>query len=239
MIIGINGYAGSGKDTIGMIIQYLKCYNVGDLTVNDIVENYSDHQWWLEEQSDWEIRKWAAKLKIIARMMTGIPVEKFEDQEFKKTQLGQEWSHHGMPMTVRDFLQKLGTDAIRDGLHGNAWVNALMVDYKPLQANHQGNIITPLANGQQVEWTPDPIFEKDLFPNWIITDTRFPNEAYAIKKAGGYVIRVNRKGCMPINDHPSEVALDSYKFDYVIENSGGLKELLDKVLVFLESENLM
>jgi hypothetical protein len=36
-----------------------------------------------------------------------------------------------MPMTVREFLQKLGTDGLRDGLHGNVWVNALFADYTP------------------------------------------------------------------------------------------------------------
>ena len=33
-------------------------------------------------------------------------------------------------MTVRELLQKLGTEAIRNNLHENAWVNALMVDYR-------------------------------------------------------------------------------------------------------------
>ena len=58
-------------------------------------------------------------------MMTGIPVEKFEDQEFKKTYLGSEWNN----MQVRVFLQKLGTEAMRDGVHTNAWINALFADF--------------------------------------------------------------------------------------------------------------
>ena len=32
-----------------------------------------------------------------------------------------------------------------------------------------------------------------MYPNWIITDVRFPNEADAIKGRGGIIIRVNRK----------------------------------------------
>jgi hypothetical protein len=58
----------------------------------------------------------------------------FEDQTFKNTSLGRQWwtiNEDGVvPMTVRDMLQKLGTDAIRDGLHPDAWVNALMADYR-------------------------------------------------------------------------------------------------------------
>src|SRR6187549_2106853 len=119
MIIGISGYIGSGKDTIGSIIQ-------------------------AEAVEDWEIKKFAGKLKQIASLLTGIPVQKFEDQEFKKTYLGEEWSifEPSGPLTnspfvagemklmsIRTFLQRLGTEGIRTGVHTNAWVNALFADY--------------------------------------------------------------------------------------------------------------
>jgi hypothetical protein len=32
-------------------------------------------------------------------------------------------------MSVRKLLQKLGTEAMRDGLHTNVWCNALFSDY--------------------------------------------------------------------------------------------------------------
>lgn len=83
MIIGINGYSNSGKDTVGIIIQYLKCTNKGNISIEDAITNYEDHQWWLEEKSEWEIKKFAGKLKDIASHLTGIDIEKFEDQEFK------------------------------------------------------------------------------------------------------------------------------------------------------------
>jgi hypothetical protein len=212
MIIGINGYAGSGKDNVGTIIQYLKA-NPLNTSLEDILDFPLTHQWWLEESSGWEIKKWAGKLKTIASMLTGISQEKFEHQEFKKTMLGPEWN-----MSVRDFLQKLGTDAIRDGLHTNAWVNALMSDYKAIDYNDD---------------------EQPEHPNWIITDTRFPNEAQAIKDAGGLVIRVDRPGVKPINDHPSETGLDKWKFDYKIANISDIKALSLSVQMILEKENIL
>lgn len=220
MIIGINGYAGSGKDTVGTIIQYLQTTPSGNVTLEDVLDFPLTHQWWLEDSSGWEIKKWAGKLKAIASMLTGIDQEKFEDQEFKKTDLGPEWN-----MTVRDFLQKLGTDAIRNGLHTNAWVNALMSDYTPIQ----------------VQWSDGPLggYEDGPMPNWIITDTRFPNEAQAIKDAGGLVIRVDRPGVKPINDHPSEVGLDNWKFDYKIANVSDLKALTGTVETILLKENIL
>lgn len=233
MIIGINGYSGSGKDAVGTIIQYLLCpHHNPNESLQKILKDPSFHEWWLEDDSGWEIKKWAGKLKVVAAMLTGIPVEKFEDQEFKKTYLGPEWATLRMkpgkrqdgifpkltdmepvPMTVRDFLQKLGTDALRDGLHKNAWVNALMSDYVGMY---------------------DLDTDRTTYPNWIITDTRFPNEAQAIKQANGVIIRVERPGVKPINDHPSEVSLDKWKFDHVIENKGSIEDLSKKIKEVLE-----
>ena len=217
MIIGINGYAGSGKDTVGTIIQYLYCPDTKDFSVEHAVKNYEDYEYALYDESNWEIKKFAGKLKDIASHLTGIPIEDFEDQEFKKTNLGPEWwttcDEGHQPMTVRDFLQKLGTDALRNGLHTNVWVNALMADY-----------------------TPD---EDGDLPNWVITDTRFPNEAEAIKAKGGIVIRVNRPGVKPINDHPSETGLDNWKFDYTIANVSDIFDLKESVRGILKHAKLL
>jgi hypothetical protein len=217
MIIGVNGYSGSGKDTVGVIIQYLNCQDVKELTIEEAVKNYEAYQEWLEEQSGWEIRKFAGKLKDIASHLTGIDIEDFEDQDFKKTNLGREWwttcDEGYQPMTVREFLQKLGTDALRNGLHDNVWVNALMADYK--------------------------LDEDGDLPNWVITDTRFPNEAKAIKDKGGIVIRIDRPFIKPINDHPSETGLDNWKFDYKIANISDLFSLKFTVENILKLEKLL
>jgi hypothetical protein len=46
----------------------------------------------------------------------------------------------------------------------------------------------------------------------IITDLRYPNEAEAIKRAGGVLVRVSRTTPpdVEVNPHPSETALDGY-----------------------------
>lgn len=202
MIIGINGYSGSGKDTVGRIIQYIMGNNGPkgqfSFSIEKAIANPLEFDEVLEDSSDWEVKKFAGKLKDIASHLTGIDIEDFEDQDFKKTNLGREWwttcDEGWQPMTVRDFLQKLGTDAMRNGLHDNVWVNALMADY----------------------------YEDS---NWVVTDTRFPNEAMAIKESGGIIIRIDRPGVKPINDHPSEVALNGWNFDYKIANVSDLISL--------------
>lgn len=56
--------------------------------------------------------------------------------------------------------------------------------------------------------------------NIVVTDCRFPNEAQAIKDAGGYVIRVSRPGVEAVNDHITEVGLDDWDFDAHVYNDG-------------------
>lgn len=141
MIIGINGKIGHGKDTVGRIIQYLTL--PGERSEYIGVQTYDDTT--LERNSSFKIKKFAGKLKQVGSLLTGIPVEMFEDQEFKKSLLGEQWGTvrinplNAVPvfedvkfnelMSVREFLQKLGTEAMRNGLHVNAWCNALFSDY--------------------------------------------------------------------------------------------------------------
>jgi hypothetical protein len=216
MIIAINGRIGSGKDAVGSIIKYLT-------------------------YDGWKIKKFAGKLKQIASLLTGIPEEKFEDQEFKQSNMPEEWNYckqmfecdennqdgfSMMPMTYREFLQKLGTDAIRNGLHSETWVNALFADYYKSRIKY---------------YVEDVSEYKMELPNWIITDLRFSNEFEAVKKHGGICIRVERRDFneVPNWNHPSETALDSYNFDYVLDNFGTIEDLVVEVEKMLKHFKLI
>lgn len=225
-IIAINGKIGSGKDTVGSMIRYLTS-DCSDLngriyrTYDEFMQKgqgNNDFQTWYN--SDWEVKKFAGKLKQVASILTGIPIHQFEDQEFKKSFLSNEWSY--LPkdeimtdgiglgfkkMTVREFLQRMGTDALRDHLHTNVWVNALFADYE----------------------------EDD---QWLITDLRFPNEYDSVKAWNGITVRVTRPGT-EVGTHPSETALDEFKFDHEIVNDGSLEDLLDKVRIVLQKSGVI
>jgi hypothetical protein len=211
MIIGLSGYAKSGKDTVAAMIQEHYAQSAGSGTT----------------YTDWQIKKFSGKLKVIASLLTGIPVEKFEDQEFKESILGVEWDMIETafgddyvidPMSVREFLQLLGTDAIRYGLHPNAWVNALMADYITEEK------VYDLGGGMKHVSPPS---------KWIVTDVRFPNEAKAIKDRGGVIVRIDRPGISPVNAHESETALDNWTFDFKIANVSDLVSLRQSVEVLL------
>lgn len=201
MIIGISGKIGSGKDTVGNIIQFLTKPNKNP-TLEDFLRLHksSGCGFYEEElQSSWKIKKFARKLKEIVALLTGCTVEDLESQEFKNKELGREWwshkhytpDHKIVPRyatdeqveylgterikkpTYRDLLQRVGTEVMRDNILDNVWINALFADYKTYyDFDEKGN---------------------KAYPNWILTDMRFPNEMKAVEDRGGITIRVNRK----------------------------------------------
>jgi len=214
MIIAIGGKIASGKNTVCDIIQ-------------DLCKKHNG--------PSFEQKAFAGKLKQTASLLTGIPVEKFEDQDFKMTNLGSEWARpfydkksnvHYETITVRKFLQLLGTECMRMGLHVNTWVNALFADYIPVvkEWDELGN---------------DTLLE---YPNWIITDMRFPNEMDAVVERKGITIRVTRpvkKSETTPRLHPSETSLDNAEFDYEIINDGTLEDLVEKVRQILIKEGVI
>ena len=99
----------------------------------------------------------------------------------------------------RDSLILIGTTLGRNQIHQDIWVETVFNRYN---SSHNQNLV--------------------------ITDVRFPNEYNAIKKRGGILIRIERHNTYRI-EHESETSLDTYPFDYVIENNGTIEELKEKV----------
>jgi hypothetical protein len=257
MLIGISGKIGSGKDTVGTIIQYLTMPGFG----KEISPNWNFH---FDKKnmpitnrhltSSYITKKFADTLKDIVCLLIGCTREQLEDREFKNTELGEEWwyfkGRNGTLIsytkdskrndedliipTPRLLLQLLGTEAGRNIIHPNIWVNALFSEYK--------YELIPLERGSK-------------YPNWIITDMRFPNELEAVKKRGGISIRVNRKPFKWIDiegwetetgkkverveEHKSETALDNAEFDYVIENDSTIEDLIHTVNLILIKEKII
>lgn len=138
-------------------------------------------------------------------------------------------------MTVREFLQKIGTDAMRDRVHTNIWVNSLFAQYKEIPTTTQMILNRGLRKG-------DLGYISGQLPKWIIPDLRFPNEFKAIKNRNGIVIRVERDydRYNPKFSHSSETALDNEKgFDYVIDNNGTIEQLVQEIKLILEDENII
>jgi hypothetical protein len=191
-LIGISGKIGFGKDTVGEIIRFLwDIENTEDgqhLEVEDFIAEPSD----VDSSNPYQIKKFADEIKDTVCRWIGCTREQLEDREFKEKELGEEWRQYfnddydlvcekestfSSLLTPRKLLQLIGTEAGRQIIHPNIWVNALFADYKGKYLGATDDMKEPVEM---------------CFPNWIITDVRFPNEAKAIKDRGGIVIRVER-----------------------------------------------
>lgn len=268
MIIGISGKIGGGKDTIGKIIQVICHIEKMKIPFSMAAFNYNleKHFSGNTYYGEWKVKRFAGKLKEIVSLLTGIAVEDLEKEETKSAQLTREWWNYkaldtGTPAkplfknypayateeivkelgenrinkpTYRDMLQKVGTECMRDLIHENVWINALFADYKDkfVVTTHESLTVSAM----------------DKFPKWIITDCRFPNEAAAIKKYHGIIIRVNRTMTFAgtpeewknsKHNHPSETALDKYTFDYNISNDGTIEDLVNNVREILLKEKII
>lgn len=184
MVIGISGKIGSGKDTFAeLFITHVKCkYGI-----------------------QFENKKFAYNLKKIVSILTGVSMEEVLSREGKLKYL-PEWG-----MTIGEMQQKVGTEAIRNNIHSDAWVLSLF--------------------GTYVEY-------KDF---WIVTDVRFKNEARIIKENGGIIIRLNgdplnsKSGDNRNMIHQSEIDLDDYDgFDYVYNNIPPIDNLKNFVELITE-----
>lgn len=82
-------------------------------------------------------------------------------------------------------------------------------------------------------WVNQGLLRAKEHENVVFADTRFENEARAIQENGGQVWRITKPGHGPVNGHPSETALDDYKFDWYIPNYTGfddLHNLIDQIM---------
>jgi hypothetical protein len=103
-------------------------------------------------------------------------------------------------ITPRAALQRVGTDLLRNQFREDIWVKSVERYIKTNKAM-----------------------------NWVITDVRFPNEADAIKRWGGYVYRIDRPGA-GVGAHESETAMADYpRWDGVIVNDSTLPEFYRRV----------
>lgn len=176
-LIGISGGKQMGKNTVADIIQQLTTpKRVPDENGFTPRSSYSE----------WKQKSFATKLKQVAELLTGVPYPKFESEEIKKSFMPDQWlreeGNTSELLTYRGFLQKLGTEVGRS-LHPRIWEYALFADYTLRRVK--------VEDGDSEEYI-------DLYPKWIISDVRFPNEAEAIAERGGLHLRVFRPGHLKV-----------------------------------------
>lgn len=168
MIVGITGRAGAGKSTLAQEIQKPKMFTPHTKGIR--------------------IKGFSVALKKSVAAMFGINWELLEDQSFKA-------SSSPLGITWRELLQKFGTEAVRNGMGENFWIDVLMSEYIPNTSK------------------------------WIIQDVRFDNEAQAIRDRGGIIIRIERDNLIDVGTHASEAGVSEHLVDETWVNNRGIEEI--------------
>lgn len=170
MIIGLSGYARSGKDTVANYL--VEKHGFTRIAFADLMREA------LEKLNPW------IQMDEMIRVPLATALRAYSWEELK--------SHSD---DIRPMLQRFGTEVGREMFGQDFWVNlALERAYK--------------------------------HDNVVFSDVRFQNEADAIYRDFGSIWRINRAGTGPVNDHPSETEMDSYKrFDCVIDNDFSVEHL--------------
>lgn len=97
------------------------------------------------------------------------------DDDFDREAILPEWG-----FSTRDFLQRFGTEAMRNNFGADFWVK------------HMRNILARCA--------------ATSMPGVVITDVRFPNEVDMIRGMGGWVVGVYRPGLVA-SSHVSDAGV--------------------------------
>jgi hypothetical protein len=171
MIIGLCGFAQSGKDSLAEALvrdEGFKRVAFAD-KMKDILSIINPYVRYVNDHGAVHFLRVQEAVKILG------------------------WEDTKQFTEVRSMLQKLGTEGGRELLGKDVWISAAFKD------------IT-LADKKVV-----------------FTDVRFPNEAEAIKKANGIIIRIVRGDTLPVNNHSSETAYTEQ--DYVIYNNGTKEDM--------------
>lgn len=113
----------------------------------------------------------------------------------------RDWKETALPglgVSPRQLAQTLGTEWGRDVIDPDFWIK-----------------LTQMRMDEHPE-----------FPDWVISDVRFDNEARWIKDSGGFVVHVDRE-VAGVATHISEAGV-AYR-DYTLDNNGTIEELTSKV----------
>jgi hypothetical protein len=107
-------------------------------------------------------------------------------------------------LSGRKYLQAYGTEAHRDVFGTDFWVDIVLDQYD--RYDPSGEVV-------------------------VITDTRFPNEAQAIRDCGGVIWKIERPKLERISEstHGSEQGIPGELIDWTIINDGDLDHLSDLV----------
>jgi hypothetical protein len=198
-LVGLSGFAGSGKDSVAAVL--VGNWGFARVAFADAVRDVL-----------------YAVDPVINTRDDFIPIRLSEVVD------GYGWDIAKRDPEVRRLLQRVGTEAGRDILGQDIWVDVGMRKADKALGRYTADPRT----------RPPPPAKGVVF-----TDVRFDNEAHRIREAGGVIVYVRRPAVQPVNDHVSErlaAEMEAWDgtpgtepFGHVIGNGGTLADLEKQV----------
>lgn len=213
IILGLGGYAGSGKDT-----------TAAHLT----------HDWGFQRFAFADALRRMSEIMDPALDVRDLPINDPAYLPLSRILLmagGWDEAKRRFP-SVRQWLQRLGTEAGRDVLGTSVWVDIVFRQIQEAGNERlQAAPLVPIPGGHGYHFDVTA-------GRYVITDVRFANELAAVRQHGGLTAWVRRPGTAPVNTHASDNVLGPDDFDIIIENDGDLVHLRNTVAVVATSLDL-
>lgn len=205
MIIGVLGFIGSGKGTIGDI---------------------------LKDEYDFEKVSFAAHLKDVASILFGWKRELLEGDTEESRNFRENpddfWSKKfNRPFTPRSALQLLGTESVRNVFHEDFWVHAL--DMKLESLKEKDVVVTDVRFKNEIDWLHSKgailiEIRRGIKPFWYPIAAEAGRGSYDAEQ-----FMLNKSGI-----HESEWRWIGHHVDHVIDNDSDLDNLKQKLSNFLK-----
>ena len=223
-LIAISGTKGSGKTEASEMLQY--CLSVPKIF----------RQYWIYKRfgkffhKSWKILAFADPLKKMLAALLNIPIEKFNDRDFKENWgVDLKWLHVLRLEHMKEELKLSDSKFNKMTKNLDSSIVNYCLSIRQLM-QYFGTSIMRTYFGNKV-WIISTL--KHSEENTIISDCRFINEATAIKNNNGKIIYISRKNA-PFSQHQSEKEMEwmlhNNFYDYIIENnSNSIEDLFNKI----------
>lgn len=205
MLVGLSGFIGSGKDTVGKYVTEIHGFVSISFasTLKDIVSSIFG----------WDRKKLEGTTK--------------EDREWRE-QVDTWWEHklEIKGLTPRLVLQKIGTDLFRTHFHPDIWTIVVERKILSLLQENKHVVVTDcrfINEGELIHKLGGKVFRITR------NNTNLDDRVYSImhKASSGDLDAI--KDCKEKHIHPSEYSILSFPFDGIIENNDSLDELYKNI----------
>lgn len=219
-IISFCGLKNAGKDVSADMLIYM-------LNTPKFMHNYIMYKLFGVVKGKWKKTSFAKPLKQVLSVMLNVPVEKFEDREFKERYY---INFNSLEIKFENEISnelKLSDNQFNKLLKNECYDRIITswISIRQVMQYVGTNVCRQFISN-------DIWINATLTNNIVISDLRFKREFDVVKEKNGILIYIDRPICKPGNHASEREVYDLYKqrqFEYIIENNGSLKDLFYKI----------